>query len=346
MTKMIKITIAIFALIALSFNAYSFNENLQSSAGSQAAKVGTVGSQFLKIPFGARGVGMGGAYAAVTNDLSSVYWNPAGIADVKQIGAEFNYTQWFATYSHSAVVAAMPMSSDFTLAVNLVNFSSTDIPVTTLDDPEGSIGSTYRVSDMSAGLTLSGYLTQEFSFGITAKYVNNTLYNVSSNGFAVDIGTMYNTNIYGIKIAFSIHNLGSETTYEGQGLRSMKKYLDENWSTPLDVSYVAYPYSYPLIFRAGISSEVYKEDDHKVIAAFDFSTFSDVPEQFALGAEYTYSNLVSLRGGYQFNQDQFGFAGGIGVNYEGDGFAGKFDYSINPTFNLGLVNRFTIGVKF
>ncbi|OGU58381.1 MAG: hypothetical protein A2X64_03505 [Ignavibacteria bacterium GWF2_33_9] len=346
MNKTIKTAIAIIALIAFSFNAYAVNDNQQGSGGTAAAKVGTAGAQFLRIPFGARGVGMGGAYSAVANDLSSVYWNPAGIADVKSIGAEFNYTQWFATYTHSAAIAAMPISSDFTVAVNMVNFSSGDILITTMDDPEGIIGAKYQVADMSMGITFAGYLTQEFSFGITAKYINNSIYNVSASGLAFDIGTMYNTNIYGIKIAFSIENLGGETSYEGQGLRDMKKYQEEDWTAPLDVSYVAYPYSYPLIFRAGISSDLYNVDDHKIIGAFDFATFSDVPEQFAFGAEYTYSDLISLRGGYQFGQDQFGIAGGIGINYEGDGFAGKFDYSISPTFDLGLVNRFTVGVKF
>ena len=270
MIKTIKIALAIVIFIALSTNVYSVNENLQGSAGSKAAKVGTAGSQFLKIPFGARGVGMGGAYGSVTNDLSSIYWNPAGIADLKQISAEFGYTQWFATYSHSAAAVSLPISSDFNVAVHMVSFGSNDIPIATMEVAEGT-GASYRVSDLSTGITFSGYLTQEFSFGITAKYISNSIYNVSSNGIAFDIGTMYNTNIYGIKIGFSIHNLGSETSYEGQGLRDMKKYIDANWSAPLDVSYVAYPYSYPLIFRAGVSSEVWKEDEHKVIAAFDFT---------------------------------------------------------------------------
>lgn len=340
----IKIIIAVITIALLNTTAYSFNENIEASSSGQAAKVGSAGGQFLKIAFGARGVGMGGAFGSVANDLSSIYWNPAGLADVKQISAEFNYLQWFASYSHNAVVAAMPLGSDFTLGASVVSFTSGDILITSMEVPEGS-GATYQVSDLAAGVTLSGYLTQDFSFGVTAKYINNSLYNVSSNGFAFDIGTLYNTHIYGIKLGFSIHNLGTETSYEGQGLRSLKKYTDAGESAPLDVSYVAYPYSYPLIFRAGISSEVFKTDEHKVIAAFDFSTYSDVPEQFAIGAEYSYSDFVALRLGYQMNQDQFGFSAGIGIKYEGEGFGGKFDYSINPTYDLGLVNRFTIGLS-
>jgi hypothetical protein len=345
MKQILKISILLIAIFAIINEAYSFNENIQASSSGGANKIGTAGGQFLKIATGARGVGMGGAYSSVTNDLSSIYWNPAGIADIKTISAEFSYTQWFATYSHSFAAASMPLGPDFTLAAHLISLSSGDIQVTTLEGFEGN-RTYYQVNDMSLGFTFAGYLTEQFSFGVTAKYINNSLYNVSSNGFAFDIGTMYNTNIYGIKIGFSIHNLGTETAYEGQGLRSLKKYNDASEQAPLDVAYIAYPYSYPLIFRAGLSSEVYKQDDHKIIAAFDFSTFSDVPEQYAIGAEYTYKDFVALRLGYQISQDEFGFSAGVGIKYEGDGFGGKFDYSINPTANLGLVNRFTVGVNF
>jgi len=86
-------------------------------------------------------------------------------------------------------------------------------------------------------------------------------------------------------------------------------------------------------------------DKHSITAAFDFTTFSDVPEEYALGAEYTYSDIVSLRAGYLFGQDQMGFSAGIGIKYDGPGFIGKFDYAISPTFDLGLVNRFTIGLS-
>ena len=345
MKQILKITLIVIAFFAVSNVAFSFNENMQGSSTGGAVKIGTAGSQFLKIPVGARGVGMG-AYGAVTNDLSSIYWNPAGIADIKTIAADFSYTQWFASYSHDFAAVSTPLGPDYTLAVHFISLNSGDIQITSLEDPIGS-GATYQVSDMDLGVTFAGYLTEQFSFGVTAKYINNSIYNVSSNGFAFDIGTMYNTGIYGIKVAFSIHNLGTETSYDGQGLRDLKKIQDASNQAPVDVAYVAYPYSYPLIFRAGISSEVFKQDEHKVIAAFDFTTFSDIPEQYAIGAEYTYSDFVSLRLGYQMSSgNQFGLSTGIGIKYEGDGFGGKFDYSINPTQDLGLINRFSIGLTF
>jgi hypothetical protein len=344
--KIFKLTSVIALAFIFSINSlFAVGENLDASSKGEAIKVATAGGQFLKIPIGARAVGMGGAGGSITNDLSAIYWNPAGIADIKGVSTEFSYLQWFATYSHSFAALSFPLGNDFAVAVHAISFSSDNIQVTTTANPEG-LSADYTVADLSTGLTLSGYLTDQFSFGITAKYVNNSIYNVSSNGFAFDIGTLYNTGIYGIKIAFSMHNLGTETSYEGQSLRTSKKPIDAADAAPVDMTMLAYPYSYPLVFRAGISSEVYKVDDHSVLVAADFTTFSDVSEQFSFGAEYKWSDLVALRAGYQFNQDEFGFAGGIGINYELGEVQGRFDYSINPTINLGLVNRFTIGVAF
>lgn len=335
----------IIGLAIISNSTFAVGENVEATTKGKTTKVSTAGGQFLKVPIGARGVGMGGAYGSVANDLSALYWNPAGIADLKSVSAEISYLQWFATYSHNFAAASFPLNQDFVVAVNAISFTSGDIQITTMENPEGTT-SKYTVSDLSLGLTLSGYLTDQFSFGITAKYINNSIYNLSSNGFAFDIGTMYNTGIYGIRLGFSIHNLGGETRYEGQSLRTIKKYIEQLDAAPVDMAMIAYPYSYPLIFRASISSELFKEDEHKVIGAIDFNTFSDVPEQFSIGAEYSYSDFVSLRAGYQTGHDQFGFAGGIGIRYELGGVDGRFDYAINPTYNLGLVNRFTVGIRF
>jgi len=53
-------------------------------AYAQFAKVGTVGLKFLDIGVGGRALAMGEAYSAVANDASAIFWNPAGIANVKE----------------------------------------------------------------------------------------------------------------------------------------------------------------------------------------------------------------------------------------------------------------------
>ncbi len=240
-----------------------------ASSGGKFEKIGVAGAQFLKIGVGARGNAMGGAYAAVANDLSSIFWNPAGIADVKTMGAEFSYTQWFLDFSHNYFAASMPLNDNFKIAFHMVSFGASGIEVTTIDRPDGT-GAKYDIGDKALGLTFAGYLTDQFSFGVTAKYVNQSFSSLSSSGIAFDIGTVYKTGIQGINVGFALCNLGTDQRYEGNDLKSDKKLFEELYAAPLEITNIAATHSMPLSFRAGISSELYKEEDHKVIAAADF----------------------------------------------------------------------------
>lgn len=336
-------TIALAFLMCLIVLPATAKDNVSGSSAGEFLKVGAAGSQFLKIGVGARASGMAGAYTATTNDLTSLYWNPAGLADVKGMGGDFHYTQWFAGFSHSYAALSMPVGENFTAAASMTSFDSQRIPITTISQPEGT-GSSYVVSDLSVGLSFSGYLTEQFSFGVTAKYITNSFSSLNSSGIAFDIGTMYETGIQGIKLGFAIFNLGTEMKYEGQDLKSTKKYIDELKAAYWDVSYLSNAYQMPMIFRAGITSDIIDFDEHKLIVSGDFITLSDTPEQFAVGTEYTWNKILSLRAGYLFGHDQMGLSGGIGVSYLTGGVKGQIDYSITPTTDIGLINRLSISV--
>ncbi|MBX3043649.1 MAG: PorV/PorQ family protein [Candidatus Kapabacteria bacterium] len=315
------------------------------ASGGEFTKIGAAGGQFLKIPVGARATGMGGAYGAVANDLSSIFWNPAGLAEVSSMAADFSYTQWFATYSHNFGAIAMPIGDGYTAAFSVVSLSSGDINVTTVERPEGT-GSIYQVNDISVGASFSGYLTDQFSFGVTVKYIQNAFSSVAASGFAFDIGTKYDTGIQGIKLGFSMHNLSTQQRYDGTDLRTSKKLEESLEMAPLDATYLAYPFNLPIIFRAGVTTDIIDTDEHKLLAAADFVTLTDIPEQFMLGAEYVWNDFLAVRAGYVFGQNSFGIAGGVGLKYFGGAFGGTIDYSINPSVNLGLVNRLTIALNF
>lgn len=342
MKKILSLICAVAVFALSSFNASAVDNSTGTTKSGDFVKVGGAGSQFLKVAPGARGNGLAGAYSAMTNDLSSIYWNPAGLAQVKSMNAEFSYTQWISDFSHNFVAISTPLGENFTLAAHLINFTSGDIELTTVE--KGFQGFHYQVSDVAMGLSLAGYLTEQFSFGITGKYVANSVASLESNGLAFDVGTMYETGIQGIKIGFSMFNIGTDQKYSGQDLRTYKRLLDGQFASPLDVEYLSSAYSIPLIFRAGVCGDVYKEDVHHVTAAFDFTTLSDTPEQFAIGAEYTWNDLLSVRTGYKFGHDQDGFAGGVGFKYLSGGLNAQFDYSFSPTADFGYVNRISLGV--
>src|SRR6056300_1530287 len=318
---------------------------IRASNAENFTKVGADGGQFLKICVGARGTGMAGAFSGVVDDLTALHFNPAGIGKLEGVAANFSHTDWFGGFAHNFAAVAFPLSSQYKLAVSFVNFTTGDIEETTLLQHDGT-GRNYSVDDVSMQLTFAGQLTEQFTFGITAKYVNLAFADVSSGGLAIDVGTQYDTGIEGIRFGFSVHNLGTDHAYEGEGLADRKARNELANTLPNDLQYTAYRFSLPLTFRVGFAKEILSSEMNRLDVAFDFIASSDVPEQYVLGLEYVWNDFVYVRGGYLLGHDQLGLAGGLGLNYNSGGFNGSLDYSINPTADIGLINRFTVGLDF
>ncbi len=334
--------------IVLIISGFSINMTATEGTGASTTKgeyqkIGAQGAQFLKIGAGARGAAIG-AYTSITNDLTSITWNPAGVADVKSFSLHNSYAGWLANYTHDFFAVSVPLG-DFTLAASVISFSTGEAEWTTVEKP-GDNNIHYKISDICVGATIAGYLTDQFSFGITAKYVTNSLKELSSTGIAFDVGTNYDLGFQGLKIGFSIMNLGTPMQYDGSDLNSSKEWKEELNSMPLDVQFLTSSFNMPLIFRAGLSSMVYEQEDHQLLAAGDFYTYSDVPEEFALGLEYKWKKIISLRAGYLFGHDQFGLSFGAGIDYNFGGLGGVFDYCAQPTADFGLVHRISLNVGF
>lgn len=342
--------IGVFSLSTL----HAEDTKAANNTAADFSKVGAAGGQFLKIGVGARATGMGGAYGSISNDVSSLYWNPSGIADIKEISGSFSYTQWFAGYSHNFFGGSVPLSDKYRAGISFTSFSSGDIPVTTVEKETGT-GAKYQVSDFALGLTFGGNVTEQFAFGATLKYVQNAFASVSASGVAFDIGTIYHTGLQGINVGFSIHNLGGQQAYSGQDLNRSGKIVPEQFASLVEQQLVANPYNLPLTFRASISTDVMSiingENEtpadavHKWIACADFETLSDVPEQYSIGTEYVWNDFVAIRGGYKMGHNTLGLAGGVGLKYIGGGFNGQLDYSISPVKDFGIVNRISISIR-
>ncbi|MBU3678635.1 MAG: PorV/PorQ family protein [Candidatus Kapabacteria bacterium] len=326
-------------------------------ASSDFTKVGLSGGQFLKIGVGARATAMAGAHSAVADDLSSIFWNPSGLTAMKRYAVDFSQTFWFAGMTHNFAAAVIPIGQKYRVAASFANFTSGDIKITTMDQQEGT-GGLYQVSDVAIGLTLAGQLTDQFSFGITAKYISMGFTNMNASSVAIDVGTRYATNFEGIVLGFSMNSLGSQTEYNGADAARSRDPISGINTLPVEMRMLTSPFDLPLSFRLGASTDLCKNVlfdsevnergilKHSLVAAVDFETFSDVGEQYSFGAEYTWEEFVSVRAGYRMGSDQFGFAGGVGIRYVSEEFSGRIDYSLNPTTNLGLINRVSIAMRF
>jgi len=73
-----------------------------STVIAQNPNLGTAGGQFLQIPASARAEALGGAVVGLADDASSVFWNPAGIVQVKNVEVFFSFFKWFEMFDYYA----------------------------------------------------------------------------------------------------------------------------------------------------------------------------------------------------------------------------------------------------
>lgn len=339
-----------FSIVMLMLVTVGFVFSQTGTSGSSFQKAGSSGAQFLKIGVGSRAMGMGGAFGGLSDDITAIYYNPAGIARLGGTNLGVEYNEWFADMKHTFVGLSLPITSDYTVGISLVMLDAGSIEITTIEEPEGT-GSSYSVTDVAVGLTFAGNVTDQFSFGITMKYIENNIFDLTASNFAFDAGTIYESPIPGLKLGFAVSNLGGESEFKGQSLTVLYTNLSERdagiVARPLNASLNNTPFSIPLSFRGGISYNLFSgSEDNSLIVAGDFIHLSDNPEKFNLGTEYVWNKLFAVRAGYQMRYNEFGLTLGGGINFDNESFRGSFDYAYADLGILGYANRIGFRFKF
>jgi hypothetical protein len=315
-------------------------------APGQNPNLGTSGAQFLQIPVGAKPAAMGGAYTAQANDAAALFWNPAGIVHVSENELMFGHTQWWATIrlNHAAYVHTMEDVGSF--GVSLTSLTMDRMEVTTELMPEGT-GSFFDAQDLMIGVSFARRLTEDFSAGLTAKYVSQRIWNESAGGFAFDVGTQYRIGFKDLTIAMSMTNFGTDLRYDGLDLN--RRY-DENTGqannrlTPARLAAEDYPL--PLHFQVGLSMTVLTTDEFALVAATDVTHPNDNDERVNVGGEVRFMDYLFLRGGYRFGYDTESTTFGAGVSAPVGDSRILFDYAYAVYDLLPNIHRFSLGVKF
>ena len=136
--------------------------------GQTINRYGTTTANFLEIGIGSGPSAMGEAYVAVANDVSSIYWNPAGLSYLTEPSALFMVQPWVADIDMLFVggAFAIPKVGVFGIGITQIDYGEMD--VTTLEYQDGT-GEKFRATDMATALTFSRKIVSWFSFGSSLK---------------------------------------------------------------------------------------------------------------------------------------------------------------------------------
>jgi filamentous hemagglutinin family protein len=326
------------ALVILSFGVlHAQNPNL-----------GTSGAQFLKIPVGPRAAALGGAFTAYGDDASVLFWNPAGIVGLKGSALNVSHEEWWAgsRLNHAAFVQSFgEQVGAFGVSFTLMTMDK--IAVTTEEDPEGRSGLTFDAQDLMLGLSYARMLTEDFSVGVTGKYIHERIWNETAGGLAIDVGTQYHIGFRDLRIGMSVNNFGGDLIFEG---RDLLVDYDPNSSIAterlLPGQIQAEEYPLPLRFQVGISMSPYISDDFSVLVAADVIHPNDNDELVCTGIEAKIMQCLVLRGGYRFGDDVARWSTGVGASVPLGNLRVGFDYAFMSYELLPSVHRFGVELEF
>jgi len=312
-------------------------------------KTGTTAASFLKIGVGARSIGMGGAYTALSNDISAVYWNPAGLGLMRSTEASFNHVDWIADVKYDNAAVVIVIDGVGSLGLSFTSMNVGEMEVTTTNLPEGT-GERFSAGGTLMGISYSKNLTDIFSIGFNVKYIREYVYNESAQTIALDFGTMYVAPVLnGLRLGASVSNFGSKMRLEGRDILTLIKTGagDQNL---INAQYELGSYELPLMFRVGIATDVLQETNNRFTIAIDAVHPNDNTEYINSGVEYSWADIVFLRGGWKSAYERGGEQGltaGGGIQYELTPTI-KFvlDYAYQDFGRLQAVNYFSFGLKF
>lgn len=354
---------------------------LVGMASAQFDNVGTSAANFLKIGVGSRAEGMGGAYTAQVDDAAALYWNPSGIAHISAPQVVFSSFDWVADMKHSFVAAAIPAGRG-TFGLSLVYFDMGKMVKTTELSPAGDEG-TFNASDFAIGLGYGTKISDRFAVGMQAKLIKETISFSSASAFAVDAGSQYVTNFYGLRIGMAVSNFGTKMRLYGTDNKvDVDAYEDLDANPDVVAHLNTDDWSLPMAFRFGLSitpigkAGIVKQELADVTVNVEYFDPRDYNPYYILGAEAKVMDVLYLRFGIQskflqfsddlddqtsesdFNdaiksENGFGYDNktsfGFGIDTEKISYVPiklRVDYSSSDLGLLGRVDRITLGLGF
>jgi hypothetical protein len=337
--------------------------NLQVWAQSRPYRVGTTTANFLEIGAESAGCAMGEAYVSVARDLSSVYWNPAGLSYLTLNEVQFVYQPWIIdiNFSHAGVAVVLPNYGTIALSYTGLNYGNT--PVTTMEMQEGT-GESYSAMDIAASLSYARKLAQWFGFGVSFKYINSSIWHMKADAVAMDLGVLINTDFFspdgerenGLSIGMSISNYGTRMKYDGMDLLQPIDISPEESGNFKDVEgqFRLQSWELPLIFRIGVSVIPVKTLNHQLCLAVDALHPNNNSESVNLGGEYrlTLPGMAKffVRTGYHglfMDSSEYGWTFGGGIHWAlMNNKELKLDYAYKTIGLLGNYSMFTLGMTF
>lgn len=341
---------AIAVLLMLSLEARG-QENAVAPRNKTITKTGSTAAQFLKLGVGARPIALGGAFVAQANDLSAMYWNPAGLGRLSGASAQLAHTRYLADIAYNFAAFGTSLGNVGTLAASLIYLDSGDMLVRTIAQPEGT-GERFKVQNYAIQVSYGRSLTDRFAIGGSFKFIQERIWHSTASSIALDVGTLFTTPYERLRLGASFSNFGPKMQMSGRDIVFSTDPTPNQGGVVeiVNSEYLMDRHPLPLLFRIGLSWDALRTANHTIALSTDAIHPNDNYEYLNFGAEYDFRNLIALRAGYRnlFEADsEQGLTMGGGLNLRIDrALRVRIDYAWADFGRLEQTHWFTVDLGF
>lgn len=279
-----------------------------ANAGNED-RIGQAGASHLLINPWARSSALGDVGISFTNGLEATFTNIAGLASTNKTQIKFNYTNWMGSMtglSLNSAGIAQRLGASSVIAVSIQALSYGDIMVTTVQNPEGGIGTfSPRANIFNVGYAHT--FSASISGGINIKVISESISNMKTTGVAIDAGIRYVSGEQEqLKFGIALKNVGPVMKYKGDGLNTQVQYLNSSFIGSLEQRTATF--EMPSLLSIGGSYDFIFNDKNRLILGLGFTANSFSYDQFRIGLDYGFSSAkvaFNLRGGYVYEKGIF-----------------------------------------
>ncbi|MDQ3048248.1 MAG: PorV/PorQ family protein [Bacteroidota bacterium] len=283
---------------------------VSTSFAGNPDRAGQAGATELLINPWARSSGWAGSNVAGSRGLESMFTNVAGTAFTRKTELLFCRTQWLKgtdiNINTFGVTQRVGETGAIGLAIMAMDFG--DIPITTVESPEGGLG-TFSPQFMNITVSYAKGFSDNIYGGLALKVITEKTANVSARGVALDAGIQYVTGKYDqLKFGIALKNVGPRMKFSGDGLSFKTPVPSSSQNATMTVEQRTAQFELPSLLNIGAGYDFYLSKDsakmktHRITAMGTFTSNSFEKDQFKLGLEYAWKNMLMVRVGYTYEK--------------------------------------------
>lgn len=312
----------------------------------ERTKLGQTGMQFLSVSLTPKASALGNAVTAVGMSSNAMFYNPAAMAFMQPaVDVSFGQNQWITDIKYIYGAGAFRLGNLGTFGVNVLSVDHGVVETTVrAENDKGYIDTgNIKPSALAAGVSYARALTNRFAVGGNIKYAQQDLGvatleqagegseevedELKKSTAVFDFGVLYQTGFRSLNFAVNVRNFSGEL-----------QYAEHNFELPLN-------------FRIGMSMDLLdlttiNQDLHSFVLSVDATHPRAYKEQLKVGGEYSFMNVLALRGGYTYPTDEENLNLGAGFQLPVDNYTIGFDYAYTDFGIFNSVHRLGVQLSF